>query len=330
MAVNKSERLLNLLILLLAQRHYISKERIRELLEDYRSASDEAFERMFERDKVELRELGAPVETGQAHKFFADEPGSRIGPDDFALPGIELTADEAAVVGLASRVWQHAGLAAHTSDALTKLLAAGVEIDRERLDMPAPEVAADEPEFDAFWKASLDRVRVAFDYQRSGSSAVTKRLLEPWGVVSYSGRWYVVGHDVDRDAPRMFRLSRVRGSVSRKSKGDAYAVPPGTDLRELTTRLGPGPRTVQATVLIRPGAAAYLRRTGAAQESGVTGPDGTPGWDRFVITSSSIHGLADEVLAHSDRVCVEAPAELVDLVVARLDAAALSAAGGAA
>jgi proteasome accessory factor B len=128
----------------------------------------------------------------------------------------------------------------------------------------------------------------------------------------------------------MFRLSRVRGSVSRKSKGDAYAVPPGTDLRELTTRLGPGPRTVQATVLIRPGAAAYLRRTGAAQESGVTGPDGTPGWDRFVITSSSIHGLADEVLAHSDRVCVEAPAELVDLVVARLDAAALSAAGGAA
>jgi proteasome accessory factor B len=327
MAVNKSERLLNLLILLLAQRHYISKERIRELIEDYRSASDEAFERMFERDKVELRELGVPVETGQADKFFDDEPGYRIRPDDFALPGIELTADEAAVVGLASRVWQHAGLAAHTSDALTKLLAAGVEIDRDRLDMPAPEVAADGPEFDAFWKASLDRVRVAFDYQRSGSSTVTKRLLEPWGVVSYAGRWYVVGHDVDRGAPRMFRLSRVRGAVSRKGKGDAYAVPEGTDLRELATRLGPGPRTQEATVLIRTGSAAYLRRTGVLQGADVTGPDDISGWDRFVITSSSLSGLADEILAHGDRVYAESPAELVERIVARLDDATT---GGAA
>ena len=49
--MQKSERLLNLLILLLVQRRYVGKARIRALIDDYRDASDEAFERMFERDK---------------------------------------------------------------------------------------------------------------------------------------------------------------------------------------------------------------------------------------------------------------------------------------
>lgn len=321
MAVHKSERLLNLLILLLVQRRYISKAKVRELIEDYRSSSDEAFERMFERDKGELRALGVPVETGQLDDFFDDEPGYRIRAEEFALPGIELTADEAAVVGLASRVWQHAGLAAHTSDALAKLAAAGVEVDRDRLEIAAPEVTADEPEFDAFWRASLDRTVVTFDYLRSGSREASKRRLEPWGVVSYSGRWYAVGRDVDRGAERMFRLSRVQGKVARVGKPGAYAVPDGVDLRALANRLGPGPRTQEATVLVRPGAGAALRRTGSVVASGIPGPDGRADWDRIALTVSSLGWLADELLSHGDRVYADGPAELREAVVARLDAA---------
>ena len=60
MAAGKSERLLNLLIMLLVQRHYVSKERIREIL--YPDSSHDAFEKMFERDKDELRSLGVPIE----------------------------------------------------------------------------------------------------------------------------------------------------------------------------------------------------------------------------------------------------------------------------
>ena len=63
---------------------------------------------MFERDKEELRSLGVPIEVGNLDAFFDDEPGYRIRPDEFALPEISLTADEAAVVGLAAKVWQHA------------------------------------------------------------------------------------------------------------------------------------------------------------------------------------------------------------------------------
>ena len=123
----KSERLLNLLIMLLVQRHYVSKERIRTIL--YPDSRPDAFEKMFERDKEELRSLGVPIEVGSIDPLFDDEPGYRISPGDFALPDIRLAADEAAVVGLATRVWEHARLAEATTDAVRKLTAAGVEVD---------------------------------------------------------------------------------------------------------------------------------------------------------------------------------------------------------
>src|SRR6476469_10768766 len=98
---NKSERLLNLLILLLVSRSFVTKDRIRDVIDDYRRGSDEAFEKMFERDKDELRSLGIPIEVGQMDSYFDDEPGYRIRADEFALPDISLESDEAQVVALA-------------------------------------------------------------------------------------------------------------------------------------------------------------------------------------------------------------------------------------
>jgi proteasome accessory factor B len=318
--VNKSERLLNLLILLLVQRHYISKERIRATVEAYRDSSDEAFERMFERDKDELRALGVPIELGSVDPLFDDEPGYRIRPDEFALPGIELTADEAAVVGLATRVWQHAGLTAHTTGALAKLSAAGVEIDRARIDIAAPVVTVDDPNFDEFWQACLDKTVVVFDYQRSDSPEVTTRRLEPWGVVSFSGRWYVVGRDVDRDAERMFRLSRVKGKVRRVGRSGAYAVPPDTNLREMANRLAPEPRTEIGTVLARTGTCLGLRRHAALLDEGVTGPDGSTAWDRLEVSFAFNDQLAEDVLSQGANAYVESPAEVRAIVADRLRA----------
>ena len=101
MVAEKAERLLNLVILLLVARNYTTKEQIRALMEPYRASSDEAFDRMFERDKDELRALGIPLETGYVDKFFEDEQGYRIERDAFELPSIDFTADEVAVLGLA-------------------------------------------------------------------------------------------------------------------------------------------------------------------------------------------------------------------------------------
>ena len=169
---------------------------------------------MFERDKEELRALGVPIEVGSIDPLFDDEPGYRISPDDFALPEIRLEADEAAVVGLATRVWEHARLAEATTDAVRKLTAAGVEVDLSALDLVEPRLSADEPAFDVFWDATQARQAVEFDYQRPGYPQPLERHLQPWGVVRHAGRWYVVGLDTDRGEERVFRLSRVVGDAA--------------------------------------------------------------------------------------------------------------------
>jgi proteasome accessory factor B len=313
----KSERLLNLLIMLLVQRNYVSKDRIREFL--YPDASTEAFEKMFERDKEELRSLGVPIEVGNMDAYFDDEPGYRVRPDRLALPDIALTPDEAAVIGLATRVWQHARLADATTEAVRKLTALGVEVDESALDIAEPRLSADEPSFDVFWEATQERTPVEFDYRRPGATRATTRHLEPWGVVRYSGRWYVVGLDTDRKQERVFRLSRVEGEARRTGTPGSYDVPPGTDVRATAVRLAPAPSAGEAVLLVRHDAGVALRADAVSVEYDVPGPDTRSAWDRVRISRGGT-GVADEVLGYGAAVYVEAPEELRAEVVARLGA----------
>ncbi|MCY7395154.1 MAG: WYL domain-containing protein [Nocardioides sp.] len=315
MAVRKTERLLNLLIMLLVQRHYVPKDRIRSIL--YADSSDEAFEKMFERDKEELRSLGVPIEVGHMDSYFDDEPGYRIRPDRFALPDIDLSADEAAVVGLATKVWQHARLADATTEAVRKLVALGVDVDVSALDIVQPRLSADEPSFDAFWEATQDRTPVTFTYLRTGQDVASRRHLQPWGVVRYSGRWYVVGFDVDRHDERVFRLSRVQGPAQRDGEPGSYDVPPGTDVRAVARRLAPAPSTETAVLLVRAGAGLPLRRDADTIQPDVVGPDDRTIWDRVELTRAAL-GLADEVLGYGPDVYVESPSHLRAGVVSRL------------
>jgi proteasome accessory factor B len=312
-AARKSERLLNLLITLLVSRSYVTKERIRSVVEQYRETGDDAFEKMFERDKDELRSLGIPIEVGYLDRAFEDEPGYRIERSAFELPRIDLEPDEAAVLGLAARVWQHAGLASATSDALVKLKAAGVTVDRGVLNTVSPQLTVDEPSFEAFWAATQDRTAVEFQYRTAASSETATRHLQPWGVVSFRARWYVVGLDTDRGAPRLFRLSRVQGEVRVQGKPGSFDVPEGTDIRALTESLAPSPAEHRARLLVRHGAAYGLRRQAVAADG-----ETPQGWDRVEVSYGRTDALADEVLGYGADVVVEEPAELRELVVGRL------------
>lgn len=314
MTANKSERLLNLLILLLVSRTFVSKERIRDAIEEYRNQrSADAFEKMFERDKDELRSLGIPIEVGNLDAFFDDEQGYRVKRDAFELPQVELEPDEAAVVGLAARVWQHAGLAEATSQALLKLKAAGVETDREALDVVQPRLVADEPAFDAMWGATQTRTPVAFDYRRGDGTAPGRRHLQPWGVVSARGRWYVVGYDSDRGDTRLFRLSRVLGEVATDGPPGSFVVPEGTDVRALSRALAPERPIGLAMLRVRTGAARDLRRRATSVTT-----SSEAGWDSVEVEYANLEALAGEVLAALEAVEAVAPAELRELVVERV------------
>jgi proteasome accessory factor B len=325
MTAEKSERLLNLLIMLLVQRRYVAKDRIREIL--YPDSSTEAFEKMFERDKEELRSLGVPIEVGQMDAYFDDEPGYRIRPDEFALPDISLTADEAAVVGLATKVWQHARLAEATTEAVRKLTALGVDVDTTALDIVEPRLSADEPSFDVFWEATQERTPVTFGYRRPGQLETTTRHLEPWGVARYNGRWYVVGFDVDRQDERIFRLSRVQGKAAKTGTPGSYEIPAGTDVSEVARRLAPDPSTERVELLVRKGAGLTLRRDADAVEEGVAGPDTSSTWDRVTLTRDPL-GLADEVLGFGADVYVADPPALRQRVLDRLTTALAEATTG--
>ena len=129
MGISKVERLMNLVIALLSTRGYLTAERISATVSGYAdSPSDEAFSRMFERDKNELRDLGIPLETGKASSFDTTE-GYRINREAYALPPVELTAEEAAAVAVATQLWESPELVTATQGALIKLRAAGVDVE---------------------------------------------------------------------------------------------------------------------------------------------------------------------------------------------------------
>ena len=308
-----------LVICLLSTRSWLTKEQIRSAVPQYAEcARDEAFDRMFERDKEDLRELGIPLVTGSHSAWFEDEQGYRIDRGAYALPDLAFTSEELAVLGLASRVWQQASLAGPAARALVKLKALGVETDEESLVGVEPRVRAAEPAFEPLYAATRDRAPVTFSY-RSRDGELTTRHLEPWALTSRGGRWYVVGHDRDRQARRSFRLSRIEGGVRRIGPGSAYQVPDGVDPGELVTPWHEPQDGRTAVLRVRAGRAVLLRQRALSTE-----PAAMDGWDVVRVGVRDVVDLAHEVAGYGPDVVAIAPPDLRAVVV-RVLAAALAA-----
>jgi proteasome accessory factor B len=313
---HRTERLLNLVICLLSTRSWLTKEQIRTAVPQYADcATDEAFDRMFERDKEDLRELGVPLVTGSHSDWFEDEVGYRIDRSAYALPDVGFTASELAVLGLASRVWQQASLAGPAARALVKLKALGVETDEESLVGVEPRVRAAEPAFEPLYAATRDRAPVSFGYRTREGEAAT-RHLEPWALTSRGGHWYVVGHDRDRGARRSFRLSRIEGAVRRTGAGGSYDVPADLDPGELVSPARERPDDRTATLRVRAGRAVLLRRRATAVEAGTD-----EAWDVVRVAVGDAAALAQEVAGHGPDVVVLDPPDVRAAVVRTLQEA---------
>jgi len=315
MAAKRAERLVNLVIALLSTRQYVTAARIRGTVPGYEpddgsERADEAFKRMFERDKAELREMGVPLETGRTSAFDTED-GYRIARADYELPEIHLSGEEAAAVGLALRLWESAQLAGPAHSALVKLKAAGVEVDSSRTIPLQPRLDAGEPAFEPCYAAARDRRELTFDYQRPDEDAPARRRVQPWGVVAWHGRWYMVGLDLDRGAERVFRLSRVVGTPKATGRAGAFEPPAGLDLGAVVAGQVGGQEHL-VVVRARPGTAIGLRRQatplGAADD----------GDDRLQLRTTEPSRLADQLAAYGADVLVESPPEVRDRVIARL------------
>ena len=314
MAAKKTERLLNLVICLLATRRFLSVQQIREAVPGYDADNEEAFRRMFERDKEELRDLGIPLETG-SNSHWDDEVGYRIAQRDYQLPEITLEPDEAAALGLAARLWQSAPLAGATGTALMKLRAAGVETPTGASALD-PRIGASEPSFEQCLAGVRDGRLLRFSYRTSGRPGEEDREVEPWGVVSWKGRWYLVGHDRVRAATRIFRLSRIVGDVTVEGPEGAVERPVDVDLRAMVVRIADDSLSTTARVRIRTGTCWELRRAATSVEPAAEG------WEVVEIGYGDPGRFADRVTGYGADAVVEAPVEAREAVVRRLTALA--------
>ena len=184
--------------------------------------TQEAKERMFERDKDDLRSLGIEIEVGDLDVFFEDEPGYRIPQKSYELNIPDLTSRELALLSIASSLWNDSILAPNAQSGIRKLQSLGIPATLEfefrmkyRFDNPSQLLEQIE-------KAILDKSQIEFSYD---SSSLKNRHLEPYRIVFWNGFWYLIGRDIDRNGIRLFKVSRFLGSINVSKKKNEFEIP---------------------------------------------------------------------------------------------------------
>ncbi|SDD09092.1 helix-turn-helix transcriptional regulator [Glycomyces harbinensis] len=320
MSNDRTERLVNLVICLLSSRRFQTAGRIARTVPGYEHDPEdrkghEAFQRKFERDKAELRRIGIPLQSGV--DFYAEgEPGYRISRSDFELPQIELTDAEAAAVAAAARLWQQPELQSGTADALRKLRAAGIDVESHAAASPVKSLPGAEAALAPFFEAVASRRTVVFDYLGSRDESAQQRRLQPWGCAAWRGRWYVAGYDLDRDAQRCFRLSRISGKVRLTGPEGAYTIPEDVDVLAFAVESEDRQMPSRAKIVVRPKRAWGVRRR--VDQIGPRTAEGDEACFSYTDTAATAAWLA----SFGPDVLVLEPPELVKETVACLQALA--------
>ena len=302
----KSERLVNLTIALLATGRWITKSEIYENIEGY-SGEPDAKERMFERDKEELRNLGIDIEVGTFDPLFEDEVGYRIRPENYRIQISELTPQHLALISSATQSWRGAILDSKASAGLTKLKSLGIESDVDGIPINPHQVRNSDTNLAKVIDALALRKTISFDY-RASDNTDENRALEPYGVGTKNGFWYVAGNDLERRAVRLFRLDRVVSEVKEQGRGASYEIPEDFSMHD---QLQSRTRKHVAQLLVRKGKADRLRKHASVQES-------QDEWDSVKYQYSDMKDLIRDLLWHRDDVKVIGPTEVKESLMASL------------
>ena len=302
----KSERLVNLVIALLATKRYLTKSEIFRTIEGYEGSS-ESMERMFERDKDELRALGIEIEVSALDPLFEDEIGYRIRFEDYVMDHSGFTTNEIAYMSLAAQVWKEEALSEIAQHAMRKLAGLASPIDISEIPAIAP-VLINAPKFlNEIIDCISKRRTIEFVYLDSEMKAQS-RQVNVYSYFSYKGNWYFSGLDVRKMEIRTFKCDRIVGDVSVSKGSKMYEIPkeyiPSTESQENAYEL-------TAQLLVRKGRGSQLRNRASKI---VIAED----FDAVDVPYSSENELLSLVLWHLDDVQVLAPSVLRDSVIKSL------------
>ena len=302
----KIERLINLTIALLATTRYLTKSEIFRKVDGY-EGSAETKERMFERDKDDLRTLGIVIEVGSYDPLFNDEAGYRIKSEHYQLDLGPVTPTEISLLSLAADAWQGAAFADATQTALLKLNAMGVPADPINIPGFTPKLSNSTKELEIITDAIAQSDFLHFSYL-SNTLMTEIRTIVPIALSNRSGFWYVSGVDQDIQEVRTFRLDRIQGDMTSSKNKDPFEFPAGFELNEAEM----GAINTFALIDVRKGKGHSLRNLAVSVVD-------LGEWDQIKVPLFNSHSLAAEILWHGDDVFVQEPAELRDLIVEHLE-----------
>lgn len=302
--LDRTERLLNLLFAFMAAGQPMSRSQVRSVVAGYQdSASDEAFERMFERDKDELRGMGVPVTT--VLNASGEVEGYHIPREAYALEPIEFSSAELGALSLAARAWDEAVFAPAATLALRKLEAFAPDARRPELPVAAAVIESD----DAWLAGVIDVLNggtaMRFGYRKAGEVEASERTVTPIALVSRHGHWYLVALDHDRDDVRVFRTSRIASAP--KPAGERRVVPDGVDAAGLIEIPAEHDEPGVARIRLAPDRAMSLRRMGSVADDIVT------------IAYADRDALVKQIVAAGSDALVLEPTELRDDVIESLE-----------
>ena len=303
MARARTERMLNLLFVLLNSRTPLTREQIRDRVPGY-GDSNEAFERMFERDKAALRDLAIPVETKPVDMFHDDVLGYRIDRSDWLMPEISITAEERTYLALAASAWQNAQLSTAARQAVSS-----VDAREQGAEISVPvSLAKGRRHITEILAAIANGKTVVFDYVGLNQSEVVKRTIDPWRALLHSGHWYLIGFDQDKGEVRTFRTDRIVGDLVETKHDILESMPKDYDLSAITDTWEHSDKDATiATVLVRPGRAASLRVLATTCEIG-------DDWDELTIPYHHESQLIGLIASSCDVTRVKSPQSLQDSV----------------
>ena len=308
--MDRLERLTDLVLVLLRDGRPKSLREIASEVPGYPKREGEARRQAFERDKRTLRDGGITVTTVPIDG--PEQMGYVIRPEDYYLPDLDLTPDEQAALNLAV-AGVHLGDPSGR-DALWRLglpASAGTRPVAELPSLPALPV---------LYEALRSRAVVRFSY-RGDARRVAPALLRFRG-----GWWYLVGYDLERAAPRTFRVDRIDGAVSTDGPGTAE-LPSGFDpeaaLPDVPWQMGDG-SPVTASVRIDPTLAPLVVDEVGERAVAKQNPDGSVELELEVTNAAALRSWVLELGAHAE---VLEPQELRADIVRWLEAVAAPAGG---
>lgn len=313
--VKKEDRLFSLILALVSSREGLTKTEILKTVRGYSDIYDysgnSALDKMFERDKEEIRSMGViidtlelPEEEGQTHNIRYSVSRSNYDfPDD-----VIFTSDELTLLNVAASAWREASLSTDSRHALTKIRSLGVSANDPLIGV-APHIRINDRAFEAVEDALENELILTFSYLKPGQSKPQTRTASPLAVLNWGGLWYVLAYDLDAEAERTFLLKRIVSQPKRipqKShprRAENYAQRLREELEELT-------RANIAEIECIPGSDAHIRlgvRFGSTESTTL----------RFGY--SDLELLADELAVYGAQLRVISPAALRDAVCSRFD-----------